>query len=123
MTIECVQCDREVYHAALDENKGCCPYCEKFLRPPSNVLREWKAIQLSGVTNMLEWKTVIEVALRNDFYSLIGFLQEESRIPTEQVEAISRGLNEDVDPAKDPQKIREQHEQVEKKVKEIRTGR
>lgn len=122
MTVDCVKCDREVFEEALDENKGCCPYCEKFLTPPQTVLEQYEAIRQSGVTNMLEWDTVIEVAVRHDFYTLVGFLQDESRMPTDQIEAISRGLDGDVDPAVDPEEIREEQEKVEEKVRSIRTG-
>lgn len=123
MTMECTGCGRDVHESALEENAGCCPFCEDFLSPPTTVLEEYEAIRQSGVTNMLEWNTVIEVAVRHDFYELVGFLQDESRMPTDQIEAISRGLDRDVDPAVDPEEIREEHERVEEKVKQIRTGR
>lgn len=120
MSVECVECGRDVYDAALEESGGCCPYCEQFLTPPSKVLEQWQAIRLSGVTNMGEWDNVIEVASRNDFYSLIGFLQDESRIPTKQLEAISRGLDGDVEPAKDPEAIRERDEEIAEQIEELR---
>jgi hypothetical protein len=123
MTVECVDCDREVYDAALEENNGHCPYCETFLTPPKTVLQEYMAIKCSGVCNMLEWDTVMEVANRHEFHVLIGFLLDETSTTIEQIDAIGRGLeNVDVEPAKDPQAIREEHEKVEQEVRNVRTG-
>ena len=123
MTTECVKCGLDIHEEALDEGNGHCPYCEEFLVPPQTVLEQYKAIQLSGVTNMLEWGTVLDVAMRHEFHSLVGFLTEQSRLPTKQIEAISRGLDGDVTPAMDPVEIREEHENIEEQIQNLRRGK
>lgn len=122
-TVTCPKCNRDVIRDVLDDTQGDCPYCEKFLTPPSTVVEQWQAIRLSGVTNMLEWKTVMDVAERHEFWALIGFLTDESRVVTDQIEALSRALDSGVDPAVDPDVIREQHEQIEQQVKDLRRGK
>jgi len=102
-TFECQHCQRNVYESVLSETGGYCAYCDELMRPPTEVLQQWKAVR-EGTRG--EWNDV-EAAIKDySLNALYEFLKDENGILVNRINLLNRTTDAKVKPYMNPEEIK-----------------
>jgi len=102
-TYVCMNCKNEVYQSVIDESGGHCAFCDEFMRPPSEILSQWRTVR-EGTSG--EWEDIREALKNNQLDALEQFLLARDVIVVHQIEELNRAMDSTVEVYMEPEELK-----------------